>query len=241
MKIMNTKRSVKTLRDRSGFLIAIIWILGMVSLPALSQNVDNKTTTPLTYDQLEMKQDKIEKLSINVYKIMDNYPAASYRYIEHRNAVEVSGVSNDVDKNQLIGYVKEIESLRNEILNQANRTGVYYVAETEAEPAMGYDDFYDYLFNNLTYPEEAKDKGVEGIVRVRFVVDKDGEIKDVSADESIETSYSSLIDDLKMEAKTAVRATSGKWIPAKRGQTPVSQWVVLPVQFKLEDPHFHHF
>jgi hypothetical protein len=136
MKIMNTKRSVKTLRDRSGFLIAIIWILGMVSLPALSQNVDNKTTTPLTYDQLEMKQDKIEKLSINVYKIMDNYPAASYRYIEHRNAVEVSGVSNDVDKNQLIGYVKEIESLRNEILNQANRTGVYYVTETEVEPEM---------------------------------------------------------------------------------------------------------
>jgi TonB family protein len=82
---------------------------------------------------------------------------------------------------------------------------------------------------------------VEGIVRVKFVVDKEGEIKDVSAVESIETSYSSLIDDLKMEAKTAVRATSGKWIPAKRGQTPVSQWVVLPVQFKLEDPHFHHF
>jgi hypothetical protein len=87
MKIMNTKRSVKTLRDRSGFLIAIIWILGMVSLPALSQNVHNKSNTPLTYDQLEMKQDKIEKLSINVYKIMDNYPAASYRYIEHRYAV----------------------------------------------------------------------------------------------------------------------------------------------------------
>jgi hypothetical protein len=74
----------------------------------------------------------------------------------------LSGVSNDVDKNQLIGYVKEIEKpeKRNSKSGQSHRCLLCY--GNWGRTRDGYDDFYDYLFNNLTYPEEAKDKGVEG-------------------------------------------------------------------------------
>jgi len=120
----------------------------------------------------------------------------------------------------------------------SNRMGIYYVAETEAKPSAGFDEFYEQLVSSVNYPSAAEDRSVEGIIFVKFLVDQDGNINHVVASEDLETSANWVVDEMKDEAKEAVKATSGKWEPAKVAGYPVAQWVVLPVQFKLDRVYF---
>jgi hypothetical protein len=193
------------------------------------------------YDEIEKTQDKIESLYMNVYGIMDLYPGTTYQYIhdgDEVSSITITGIPVEKDKTQLEGYLTELEKLKKDIFNLSNRVGVYYAAETEPKPKTGFDDFYASMQRNLTYPEDAKENGVEGLVFVKFVVDSRGNIGHIVADEDIDTSFNWVVDDMKKEAKAAVKSTSGQWEPAKIGGIPVSQLVVLPVQFKVESPYF---
>ncbi len=110
-----------------------------------------------------------------------------------------------------------LEDLKRDIYNLSNRTGVYYVSESEPEPKMGYKRFYDKLHNELSYPEKVKDRGVEGTVYVKFVVDSDGEVSNAILSDDIDAD-DYLVKALQKEAKEAVLATSwlletgqGRW------------------------------
>jgi hypothetical protein len=193
------------------------------------------------YDEIEKTQDKIESLYMNVYGIMDLYPGTTYQYIydgDEVSRITITGIPVEKDKIQLEGYLTELEKLKNGIFNLSNRVGVYYSTETEPKPKEGFNELYTSLQRNLTYPENAKENSVEGLVFVKFVVDEKGNIDNIVASEDIDTPFDWVIDDMKKEAKAAVKSTSGQWEPAEIGGIPVSKLVVLPVQFKLESPFF---
>lgn len=56
---------------------------------------------------------------------------------------------------------------------------IYTIVESMPQYPGGDDAMYDYLKNNLQYPEMAKDAGIQGIVYVTFVVEESGEISNV--------------------------------------------------------------
>lgn len=76
------------------------------------------------------------------------------------------------------------------------------------------------------YPDEAQKMGVQGTVRVAFVVDKEGKITNVQ----VVNSVNSLLD------KAAVDAVSKlpDMIPGKKLDKPVNCQYVLPITFKLK-------
>ena len=78
-------------------------------------------------------------------------------------------------------------------------------------------------------------ESVNGIF-VKFVVEEDGDVRNVTVTENIDTPYDMAKKELILEAKKAVLATSGEWEPATIGGVPVEQWVDLPVKFNLENP-----
>ena len=82
------------------------------------------------------------------------------------------------------------------------------------------------IMENLVYPEEAKEAGTEGKVFVKFVVNTDGSVSDVSVKKGIGKSC----DEAAM---AAVRNT--KFTPAIKGGRKVSVELVLPILFKLDD------
>jgi TonB family protein len=218
-------------------LLAIL-LLGTFSISTFAQvESDN-------YQEIEKKMDRIENLYAEIYEILEEYPESNYTYVREDgkvSEVKVDGIPNERDKKKLELYLIDMEDLKSGISNLTNRVGIYYVTETEPKPEMGYTDFYSELHSNLSYPSEAEDNGVEGTVFVKFIVDPEGNVENVFAVEDIETSFDWVINDLKKEAKMAVKATSGKWEPAKIGGVPVSQWVMIPVQFKLESPYTRGF
>jgi protein TonB len=78
------------------------------------------------------------------------------------------------------------------------------------------------------YPLVARRNGVEGTVYLRVVVTKEGRPAQVQVDRS---SGSSALDNAALEA-----VRGWKFAPARRGQEPVEQPVVVPIVFRLEGP-----
>jgi len=84
-----------------------------------------------------------------------------------------------------------------------------------------------FLADNIAYPKEAAEKGIQGRIVVRFVVTPDGSIEDVEVIQSVDP----LCDN---EAVRVVKAMP-KWTPGKQGGKSVYVYYTLPVVFRLEN------
>jgi TonB family protein len=90
----------------------------------------------------------------------------------------------------------------------------------------GITTFYDYVGDNLKYPEEARKKGIEGKVFIEFVVDKSGRVNDTKILRGISP-------DCDAEALRVI-ANSPKWLPASHNDHVVNVRMVMPIMFKLD-------
>ncbi len=102
------------------------------------------------------------------------------------------------------------------------------VAPSDEMPAFGEYVYVEELPEPVkrvtpTYPDLARDAGVDGIVQVQALVGKDGRVRDVRVVKSIP-----MLDEA---AKAAVR----QWVfkPALSNNKPVAVWVGVPVKFSL--------
>jgi protein TonB len=84
-----------------------------------------------------------------------------------------------------------------------------------------------YLSDNVTYPELAAEKGIQGRVVLKFVVKADGTIGDVLLVKSLDP-----VCD-----KEAVRVIKKmpKWTPGKEKGKAVAVYYSLPILFKLNN------
>ena len=87
--------------------------------------------------------------------------------------------------------------------------------------------FRNLVMQNVRYPEEAMNKGIEGMVLVRFCVDKDGYIKEDM------TGIIKSPDRLLSDEVLRVLNSSPQWVPGKQKGKNVIVQFVLPVNFKL--------
>ncbi len=77
-----------------------------------------------------------------------------------------------------------------------------------------------------TYPQEAREKGYQGEVILRVEVLSNGRVG------QIEVKNSSGYELLDRSALAAVK--QWKFVPAKKGETPIPLWVNIPVKFQLQ-------
>ena len=82
-----------------------------------------------------------------------------------------------------------------------------------------------WIYNNIRYPEAAKEKKLEGKVYVRFIIEKDGSISNVKIIRGVSP-------ELDNEAKTVI-ASMPKWEPGKQNGSPVRVSYTVPVYFAL--------
>ena len=95
-----------------------------------------------------------------------------------------------------------------------------------AEPINGFPAFYDTIDRELAYPEEARISGVEGFVRVYFVVDKEGTAGNFRV-------VRSLGDDFDEEALRVMKKLT-EWKPAMHNGQAVSSHLSIKLRFELE-------
>ncbi len=98
--------------------------------------------------------------------------------------------------------------------------------EKESEYPGGVNKWSRYLNKNLKYPDRAINIKIEGEVRILFIVDKEGVVKDPYVAKSVE--YSLDGESLKIVEQ------SGKWEPAFQNGKNVNTYKVQPVNFRLQ-------
>lgn len=108
---------------------------------------------------------------------------------------------------------------------QDNSNPVYTYVEQMPEYPGGNEAMMAFLRKNLRYPETAKETGVEGRVIVRFVVNEDGTISDITILRDIGAGCGA-------EAVHVVKMMP-KWKPGKQNGKAVKTYFNLPVMFRL--------
>jgi protein TonB len=137
-------------------------------------------------------------------------------------------------KNAVKKPVKEEELVTiegaNEILVEGNFSddSSEILLECEVAPGFlgGFDSLAVFLSKNLKYPTLAKENGIEGRVVVRFVVEKDGTLTNITLLRKVGWGC----DD---EATRLIKQMPN-WTPGKMNGKPVRTYYTLPIVFSLK-------
>ncbi len=102
----------------------------------------------------------------------------------------------------------------------------FIVVEQQPEFKDGLKALYRYLSDNIKYPSNARENGIDGTVYVGFVVGRDGTIRDIAVKRG-------LGGGLNEEAVRVIQMMP-KWNPGKQNGKAVSVAFTLPIKFRLE-------
>lgn len=81
------------------------------------------------------------------------------------------------------------------------------------------------LFSNFVYPTIAQEQGIQGLVSIKFVIEKDGSIGETKVEKS-------LSPECDKAAISAIKKLK-KFVPGKQNGKPVRVWYRLPIRFRL--------
>ena len=108
-----------------------------------------------------------------------------------------------------------------------NNEHAYQVVEVQPEFPGGMNALMAFMRDNMKYPDECRKNNIQGKAYVRFVVAKDGAIRDV---EVVKSAGNDLLD---AEAMRVVKAMPA-WIPGKQDGENVNVYYTLPVVYRLQ-------
>lgn len=97
--------------------------------------------------------------------------------------------------------------------------------EEEAEFPGGYASMMRYIQENFVVPRTDLEIGIQGRITVRFVVEKDGQVSNVSIERGL--SQDSNKEAIKVVSKMP------NWKPGKNGGRAVRQWCTLPINVQV--------
>ena len=102
---------------------------------------------------------------------------------------------------------------------------IWVAVEQQAEFPGGVQALMKWLTENLRYPEEAQENEIEGRVVVKFIVEKDGSVSNVTVVRGVHKALDS-------EAFRVVRSMPA-WEPGRNEGEPVRSYFNLPITFRL--------
>ncbi|MBQ8423857.1 MAG: energy transducer TonB [Coprobacter sp.] len=121
---------------------------------------------------------------------------------------------------------QDIADFKDYIAPEVEEEEVYIIVEQMPGFPGGEEALMKYIRDNLEYPQIAIERGLEGRVTVRFVVNKEGYVQDVTVLRGVHE----LLD------KEAVRVIQSlpRWNPGKQNGNAVAVYYNVPVVFKLQ-------
>ena len=139
-------------------------------------------------------------------------------------------IYSQAQKNQTI-QTKEIKvsETANDSCKTSQTNKIYEVDAVDQMPSFpgGPKKFERYLNTHVSYPVDAQENGIQGVVVVSFVVECDGSITNVHAVNSVSPS-------LNREAMRVI-SKMPRWTPGKINGSAVRVNTCAPVSFKIHD------
>ena len=195
---------------------------GIVSyLPSSSGDFDEKVRKILLQAVYELR----DELSMKEYGLSFRNLPMEYQSRAIRTAIPLAIVENCPPPPP---EPKEPEASKNSKRSEASSVSddqVFTVVETNPEFPGGMEALYQYIANNIQYPQLARDNAITGKVYVTFVVEKDGRITNPKILRDIGGGCGA-------EAVRVVKSMP-RWTPGKQQGKPVRVQFNLPVIFNL--------
>ena len=122
---------------------------------------------------------------------------------------------DDLNENQTAGGAEK-SKIEDEILD---------VAEQDAQFPGGQAALLKYIRENTKYPAIALEQDVQGMVILRFVVERDGRVGDIEVKKSLSA-------ECDREAIRVIKSFP-RFVPARKEGRPVRKWFTVPVRFMI--------
>lgn len=121
---------------------------------------------------------------------------------------------------------QDIADFKDFVAPEVEEEEVYIIVEQMPGFPGGGEALLKYISDHIEYPTMAVERGIEGRVTVRFVVNKDGYVQDVTVIRGVHE----LLD------KEAVRVIQSlpRWNPGKQNGVAVAVYYNVPVNFTLQ-------
>jgi TonB family protein len=124
----------------------------------------------------------------------------------------------------LIGSISHSFAQEDSTFHADTTKKIFQIVQQQPQYPGGYMALLDFLKKEKKYPKEARRQGIEGDVKVSFVIGKDGNVSNVEVFEGVHP----LLD------AEAVRViwNMPAWKPAMHKGKPVFVKYILPIKFK---------
>lgn len=118
-----------------------------------------------------------------------------------------------------------VEQVPEEVIEIVPNEKVLDFVEVEPKFPGGAVAMAQFIQDNVNYPEAARENGEQGIVYIKFVVEKDGAISNVTVRKGV-------YESLNAEAMRVIKKMPN-WIAGKQNSKPVRVNFTLPIHFRL--------
>jgi periplasmic protein TonB len=108
-----------------------------------------------------------------------------------------------------------------------NNDTIFYIYDTQPEFAGGIRALYDFIKENLRFPNPNLYCDYTGTVYIGFVVNIEGRIEEINIKKGLGVAFNE-------EAIRVLKLTSGKWKAGKLNGRAVNVAYTMPIKFKLE-------
>ncbi len=139
----------------------------------------------------------------------------------------VSMFACDFQEEEIV--LQEVPSVDSNTLSEEDLNNkVFTIVENQAEPVNGIQGFYDNIADYMDgqYPAQAKNMGIEGVVFIQFVIEKDGSLSNIQPVKGIGAGC----DELAVKAVESV----GSWRAGMQNGKVVRSQRIVPIRFTLE-------
>jgi protein TonB len=167
--------------------------------PATAAVAANKYTAPVVVDSIK-PEDEVKLMTVT--------------------EAEQTVVNEDVN------IVEEVVAVQEEVKEEEAPTEVFVVVEEMPSFPGGDTEMMTFIYDNIKYPEIAKENNIQGRVILRFCVTYQGKVDQISVLKGVDPA-------LDAEAMRVV-ALLPAWKPGKQGGKPVNVWYSLPINFQLK-------
>lgn len=138
---------------------------------------------------------------------------------------EMNLKTQDASPSSVFVDIQECEECETE---EADTSQVFMVVEEMPKFPGGEEALFDYLRNNIQYPERCKENKIQGRVLITFVVNKDGSI----VEPAVVKSAGPEGVELDVEALRVISSMPA-WTPGKQKGEAVRVQYTVPITFKL--------
>lgn len=213
---------------------------GFLDTYKLSVNFDGFDGAAVDYDDHVLTIDT-EQLDFDGFEVGDTVSISGYQVTQIEKPDPISGEMKKVLKiiNAPTGDVHFTELGDNKFeVTMQNNDSIFQIVDEMPKFPGGQEGIIKFVATNVNYPEQAKDKSIEGRCFVNFIIELDGSVSNVEILKGVAALYekeddkaiAQLCDD---EAIRVVKSMP-KWKPGMNEGKPVRVHYVLPISFKLK-------